>query len=496
MRWPIRNQILVPFVSVLVTAVSSTAVASAYFAARRAEADTIRQIRAVSQTLAQTNFPLTPSVLERMRGLSGAHFVVRERSGRVVQSTLPNLMLLPAPLARDSRERNFDAPARHASLTIGGRAFLATEVAVPSPTGSASLVVLFPEATWQQARWDAATPPLAIGLAALAVLIVVAYWLAEHISRPIRRIEQQVSAIANGNFQVIESEPRGDELRELVGSVNRMATQLRDLHETIRRTERSHVLGQVAGGLAHQLRNAITGARLAAQIHQRRCPADPLDQSLAVSLQQLTLTEQQVAGLLALHQPRASPFVSCDLCKVLDEVALLVGPACQHAHVDFCNSHDFAPTWVAGRPDDLRAAILNLTLNAIEAAGPSGSVRLELTCSGTDARVVVRDTGPGPPPELADRLFEPFVTGKPEGIGLGLALAQQAAIEHHGTLNWSRDKAETTFSMTVPLQVPTANPDAEPAVACGPRANCATDSGAARTRAARAADCNRSSNPQ
>ena len=60
------------------------------------------------------------------------------------------------------------------------------------------------------------------------------------------------------------------------------------------------------------------------------------------------------------------------------------------------------------------------------------------------------DDGPGPPPGLASTLFEPFVTGKPEGVGLGLALARRVASDHGGTLSWTRDDGRTRFRLTIP----------------------------------------------
>ena len=98
----------------------------------------------------------------------------------------------------------------------------------------------------------------------------------------------------------------------------------------------------------------------------------------------------------------------------------------------------------------LRAAILNLTLNAIDAAGPGGEIGLEVRNVGGAVEVEVADNGPGPPSELACSLFEPFVTSKPEGVGLGLALARQVATDSGGTLSWSRSGKETRFRLTVP----------------------------------------------
>ena len=90
----------------------------------------------------------------------------------------------------------------------------------------------------------------------------------------------------------------------------------------------------------------------------------------------------------------------------------------------------------------LRAAILNLTLNAIEAAGQGGTVASRFIGSDDEVTVEVVDSGPGPPPELAETLCDPFVTSKPEGVGLGLALAQQVAADHGGRLSWTARAAK------------------------------------------------------
>ena len=96
-------------------------------------------------------------------------------------------------------------------------------------------------------------------------------------------------------------------------------------------------------------------------------------------------------------------------------------------------------TRLSADSEQLRQMLLNLVLNAIEAAGARGRVRLELRSSGSQATVRIYDSGPGPPPQIADRLFEPFATGKPEGIGLGLTVARQIADAHGGRLTFESD---------------------------------------------------------
>jgi signal transduction histidine kinase len=98
---------------------------------------------------------------------------------------------------------------------------------------------------------------------------------------------------------------------------------------------------------------------------------------------------------------------------------------------------------------------LNVIGNAIEAAGPGGWVSVGVRRkepAGRTAVVEVADSGPGPPPGVAGRLFEPFVTGKAEGVGLGLAVGRQVAEAHGGCVHWQREADRTCFFIELPLE--------------------------------------------
>ena len=99
----------------------------------------------------------------------------------------------------------------------------------------------------------------------------------------------------------------------------------------------------------------------------------------------------------------------------------------------------------------MRTAVLNLVLNAVEAAGTGGRVELNVIADADRVVFSVIDNGPGPPRELIDNMFELFVTGKPEGVGFGLALAKQAADEQGGQLSWNRTDDRTEFQFEIPV---------------------------------------------
>ena len=258
----------------------------------------------------------------------------------------------------------------HAVL-LEGEPFFA--VSVPSPGGprEGGLVVLYPEVSFAPGGGEAVLPTLLLGLGSLGVMVFVTSWIAHRISGRILRVERRVARVADGDFQELELGARQDEIADLMTSINRMCSQLRGMRQTIQQSE--HLLAQLAAGLAHQIRNSLAGARMSVQLHVKHHPAPAGDEALAVALRQLALTEEQVKGLLSVGRVERRPPEVCELGRILEDVALLVDPACRHAKVALCQrpgdgEGDESLTLLAD-PSSLRAAILNLTLNAIEAAG-------------------------------------------------------------------------------------------------------------------------------
>jgi signal transduction histidine kinase len=450
MRWSIRNQILVPIIAIQAVAVTAIAVATATLAASRSEREIIARLSGVIDTLGHARFPYTATVLAQMHGLSGAHFVAYSEDGRVAATSLATLKEQPPTLRTLPASARLDLLGESPTVRLDGVGYFAVPLRSTGGLRGSSLLVLYPQTSWWQARRDAATPPLLLGGGSLVLMVAVTSWIAHRISSRIRKVQQQVARIASGDFEGFEPDSRSDEVRDLAGSINRLCDHLKEMQRTIRQSERTRLLAQLAAGLAHQLRNSLTGARMSVQLHAKRFPPQEGDETLNVALRQLSMTEEQVRGLLSLGRVEQRAPEVCDLRAILAEVALLVDSSCQHAKVTLrSQGGDGAFPFVAD-PSGIRAAALNLALNAIEAAGPGGFVSLEALARGDEVAIEIADTGPGPPPELADALCEAFVTSKPEGVGLGLAVAQQVAVEHGGRLSWSREGGETRFRLVLP----------------------------------------------
>jgi signal transduction histidine kinase len=356
------------------------------------------------------------------------------------------------PVADDWQDVRVGPP-----VTVGDTTYLGSGVRLRRADFEGTLYILYPEQLYRDALWQAILPSLVLGLFGGLASLALALGVAHRLSRRIQELERRTRLIAAGDFSPMPLPSRNDELRDLTRSVNDMAAQLARLQETMQKTERLRLLGQVSSGLAHQLRNGVAGARLAVQVHVREYDGPGDREALAVALRQLTLVEANLNRFLNLGRTGALRRESCSLTRLVDETVTLLRPRCRHAHIDLRWQPPDTPAALCGDPGQLGDLFLNVIGNAIDAAGPGGWVEVRLLDEAATMQegrwvVEVRDSGPGPGPEVADRLFEPFVTGKPDGVGLGLAMARQVVEAHGGSIRWYRDGAATCFRIELPRE--------------------------------------------
>jgi signal transduction histidine kinase len=458
MRWPIQLQLLLPMLTVVVLAIALASAASGYLGAMRVRQSQEENLGRVVASVTEAKYPLhDQTVLELMRGLSGAEFVFLDDTGQAQSDTLslgPGDLeqLAELPLAGDRSDL-----AASPSIDLAGRAYLCQRLAIGQRRSAqaGSLVVLYPEERWSRPMRQALAPAFGAGAVAMIAVVLVTTFLARRFVRPIHRLGDQTARIARGDFTPVAVAQRNDELRDLAASINRMTERLSQYEREVRKNEQLRTLGQLGAGMAHQLRNAATGARMAIDLHGLQCPAAPGRESLEVALRQLRLMESYLQRFLTLSRPNKGSHESVPLGALAEDVMALVRPACAHAGIEMGLVKPDVPLCVSGDPEELRQLLVNLLLNAVDATSGHGQAPAHIVVEVAElatgrAAVHVKDTGPGPPEDVAARLFEPFVTGRPDGTGLGLFVARQIAEDHRGTLRWERRVGMTCFTLELP----------------------------------------------
>jgi signal transduction histidine kinase len=459
-RWPIRLQLLVPMVGVVLLASFLATATTAGWLAVRVRNEQEENLRRLVRTLGEASFPLTGPVLTQVKGLSGAELLLIRHDGRVEQSTLPAKPIWLEDVARIARPARGQTGVREATVSLAGRDYLVDLVHVPggsAGTRPSTLWVLYPENQVATRVREAVYPAITAGLVAAVIAVAIATWVSRRLARPIGTLVGRTATIARGDFTPMAVARRNDELRDLAESINRMAEQLADYERQVRRHERLKTLGQLGSSMAHQLRNAATGGRMAIELHRRDCPRATSDESLDVALRQLRLMESYLRQFLTIEATAPAVCQRVDVGWLAAEVLSLVRPSYVHAGIELEFTPPPKPLLLRGDPEALRQLLTNLVLNAAEAAvtGKSSPPRVWVDLIASDdgsGSLCVRDTGPGPDPAVRDRLFESLATTKPDGAGLGLFVAREIADRHRGRLYWRRDGETTCFCFEFPLE--------------------------------------------
>lgn len=235
----------------------------------------------------------------------------------------------------------------------------------------------------------------------------------------------QVSA--SGNIDDLE-----DSLHDLAARVASVVERLQAAeHETLRQDQMA-ALGQLAAGLAHELRNPLTAIKTLVEAARDAGPQARLDdRDLAVLEEEISRLDGTLQSFLDFARPPALHKCTLDLRDVIEKTAQLVQARADRQSIRLETHFPERPVRVTADSGQLRQVLLNLLLNAFDSVQSSGIVSVEVEPDDGEALVHVRDNGPGIPESVRGRLFEPFVSSKPSGTGLGLTICRRI-VENHG----------------------------------------------------------------
>lgn len=138
--------------------------------------------------------------------------------------------------------------------------------------------------------------------------------------------------------------------------------------------------------------------------------------------------------------------------QLLEETVELLEPTLEGKQIQFAVELDPNPLVIEGDSDQLKQVFLNLMQNAVEAMNGVGRVTVGTRIEDKEVQVLIRDTGPGIPPEIHEKIFEPFFTTKAEGTGLGLAICRNILQDHGGSVTVESSSQGTTFLIQIPLE--------------------------------------------
>jgi signal transduction histidine kinase len=233
------------------------------------------------------------------------------------------------------------------------------------------------------------------------------------------------------------------EIRMLTERWTEFCEHCQRLHDSeMVQAEHLATLGEIAAGVAHEIRNPLAGIAGAIEIITKGFPADHPDREVLEDLRhEVHRIEKTLNDLLVYARPKPSHFGPTDLREITAQTLQLARQQIGSKKVNF--SVEISPSLPGFRADaeQLHQVLLNLILNAIQALDDEGRVTVaarllnpETQHQAGQLEIAVSDTGPGIPPEHLERIFRPFYTTKRSGTGLGLSLCRRIIRQHGGTL--------------------------------------------------------------
>ena len=292
-----------------------------------------------------------------------------------------------------------------------------------------------------------------------ALLVVLTYT----VQRPMVELQQKIAELGRGDLTVsVSFSHRNDEIGDLGRNFNQMVKQLRESREEIERLHRTQMsraehfatLGEVATGLAHEIRNPLAGIAGVIEIIGRDLPATSPARAVVKDVrQEIARINHIVTDLLQTARPHPPKVRKSDLNTTVEHAVMLGRQQALTKGIEIALHKDPSLPEVEHDSHQIHEVLLNLLLNAQQAIDAKGKIQVTVERKASTAVIEVADNGRGIAPDHLPNIFRPFYTTKGDGTGLGLSLARRIVEDHHGRINVTSTVGKgTTFAVVLPLQ--------------------------------------------
>jgi two-component system sensor histidine kinase HydH len=249
-----------------------------------------------------------------------------------------------------------------------------------------------------------------------------------------------------------------DENGESLGTVVlfRDLTEMRQLREEIARSQRLASIGNLAAGVAHEIRNPLSSIKGFATYFKERYRDNPEDSGTAqIMIEEVDRLNRVISQLLELSRPSGVRLERRDVCALVRHVLVLAREQAGVRGISIAAGLPDAPVFAYLDQDKMEQALLNVLLNAIQASRDNGSICVAVASDGGRVRIEVADEGRGISEKDLPRIFDPYFTTSPSGTGLGLAIVSKIVEAHRGEIRVdSREGHGTKIEILIPEKAP------------------------------------------
>ncbi len=297
-------------------------------------------------------------------------------------------------------------------------------------------------------------------LLVFALGIAVSIFLALRYTEPIHNVVEAAKKVAAGDLNQNLPMDRTDEIGELNESFNYMVRKLKEekrLEERLREAEHLSAVGQLARGIAHEIRNPLNYISLSIDhLKEKYYPANDaqkknFDSLISSMKQEVHRLDKLVSDFLDYGKPLRLNLQRVNMKELLAHIVEIIKAKAESEHINITENYDFLPELMLDF-DLMKTCVFNIVTNAFQAMPEGGTLAFKTTKRNGKFNLHITDTGSGVPKENLEKIFEPFFTTKSNGLGLGLAITKRVIEEHGGKIDFlSTEGRGSEVSITFPL---------------------------------------------
>lgn len=304
-----------------------------------------------------------------------------------------------------------------------------------------------------------------ISLMLLVAAVIVSLFWAWRITRPMELLSSAADIVGQGNFDVQVKVSSNDEIGELAGSFNKMSNELKSREQKLQQaqssliqSEKMSAFGQLSAGIAHEVKNPLTGILGIAQLAKRKMDEkDPLFEKMQVIEKETKRCKTIIEDLMKFARSEKVDKHPVEVNSVVRDAIKIVNHQLTINRVKIRQSLADGLPEVMAEANQLQQVFMNLMINAQQALkGREGEVSIATSCPDAGhVDILISDTGPGIPEDVVSKIFEPFYTTKPagEGTGLGLSITYNIIKDHGGNITAAnrQDVQGAVFHISLPV---------------------------------------------
>jgi two-component system NtrC family sensor kinase len=250
------------------------------------------------------------------------------------------------------------------------------------------------------------------------------------------------------NLKLLEETRRFNEVLE--AKIEEATREIKEKQEELIRSERLATIGEVAAGIAHEVRNPISGIAIALELMKNETQSQEHKETISDILKEIGRLERIIKELLQLASPRSLNLIECHPNEIVER-ALGLARLKTHGKGIYIEKKLNCIERFKVDPEQIQQVVINLLINGIEAMNGSGKLTVETMASDGHIQIKVSDTGCGFPEEDKEKIFRPFYSTKEHGTGLGLSISRRILETHKGKiLTLSEKDKGSTFTIMIP----------------------------------------------